>query len=101
MTFAGASGALTGRLSGTVAVNAAGTDPEHGDAARAGHVAADDRRRAHSGLEVVRSVILAFGKPTGDRRRFGRGVHASRGNLAIDGMNLSTGDLVFSRGIST
>ena len=43
------------------------------------------------GLEIVRSVILAFGKPTGDRPG-GSGEAFTRlaATLAIDGMNLST-----------
>jgi uncharacterized protein involved in outer membrane biogenesis len=94
MTFAGAAGAMTGRLSGTVALTAAGTDPQHAMQRARGtaRLAISDGRIP--GLEIVRSVILAFGKPTGDRPG-GSGEAFTRlaATLAIDGMNLSTTDL--------
>jgi uncharacterized protein involved in outer membrane biogenesis len=96
MTFAGASGALTGRLSGTVAVNAAGTDPQQAMQRARGTSRLTIADGRIPGLEVVRSVVLAFGKPTGDRPA-GSGEAFTRlaATVAIDGMNLSTGDLVF------
>jgi uncharacterized protein involved in outer membrane biogenesis len=97
MTFAGSPGAMTGRLSGSVAVTAAGIDPaqamQHAEGS-ARLVVSDGRI---PGLEIVRSVVLAFGKPTGDRPA-GSGEAFTRlaATLAIDGMNLSTNDLSFA-----
>jgi len=96
MTFAGVSGAMTGRLSGSLAVNAIGTDPVQAIQRARGtsRLTIADGRIA--GLEVVRSVILAFGKPTGVRPE-GSGEAFTRlaATVAIEGTNLSTGDLIF------
>jgi hypothetical protein len=97
VTFAGAPGAMTGRLSGSVALTAAGIDPLQAMQRAQGSsrlVVADGRV---PGLEIVRSVILAFGKPTGDRPA-GSGESFTRlaATLAIDGMSLSTNDLSFA-----
>jgi uncharacterized protein YhdP len=96
MTFAGAQGAMTGRLSGTIAVNAAGTDPRQAMQRARGTSRLTISDGRIPGLEVVRSVILAFGKPSGVRPE-GSGEAFSRiaATVAIDGTNLSTGDLVF------
>ena len=96
MTFAGVQGAMTGRLSGTIAVNAAGTDPRQAMQRARGTSRLTITDGRIPGLEVVRSVILAFGKPSGARPD-GSGEAFSRiaATVAIDGTNLSTADLVF------
>ena len=96
MTFAGAAGAMTGRLSGSIAVNAIGTDPAQAIQRARGtsRLTITDGRIPR--LEVVRSVILAFGKPTGVRPEgSGEAFTKLAATVAIEGMNLSTGDLVF------
>lgn len=97
MTFAGAPGAMTGRMSGTVAVNAAGADPAQAMQRARGTSRVTIADGRIPGLEIVRSVILAFGKPTGERPA-GSGEAFTRlaATVAIDGMNLSTGDLQFA-----
>jgi hypothetical protein len=95
MTFAGVSGAMTGRLSGAVAVNAAGVDPQQAMQRARGTARLTIADGRIPGLELVRSVILAFGKPTGARPA-GSGEAFTRlaATVAVDGMNLSTGDLI-------
>ena len=96
MTFAGASGVMTGRLSGSIAVNAIGIDPAHAIQRARGTSRLTMTDGRVSGLEVVRSVILAFGKPTGVRPEgSGEAFTKLAATVAIEGMNLSTGDLVF------
>jgi uncharacterized protein involved in outer membrane biogenesis len=96
MTFAGASGVMTGRLSGSIVVNAIGTDPAHAIQRARGTSRLTMTDGRVSGLEVVRSVILAFGKPTGVRPEgSGEAFTKLAATVAIEGMNLSTGDLVF------
>lgn len=63
MEFAGNKGAMTGRLGGTLAVSGAGADPQKAMARATGKGAiaiTDGRVR---GLQLVRAVVLAFGKP--------------------------------------
>ena len=97
MTFAGAPGAMTGRLAGTIALTADGVDPQLAmqHARGTSRLTMTDGRIP--GLEIVRSVILAFGKPTGDRPA-GTGEAFTRiaATLGIDGTNLSTNDLTFA-----
>ncbi|HEY7497483.1 MAG TPA: AsmA-like C-terminal region-containing protein [Vicinamibacterales bacterium] len=96
MEFAGAAGSMTGRLSGTIALAAAGFDPAEAirGARGSSRVVVTDGRIP--GLEIVRSVILAFGKPTGDRPA-GSGEAFTRiaATLAIDGPDIATKDLDF------
>jgi uncharacterized protein involved in outer membrane biogenesis len=97
VAFAGAPGSITGRLGGSLALTAAGADPQQaiGRARGSARVAVTDGRVP--GLEIVRSVILAFGKPTGDRPE-GSGEAFSRlaATLAVNGPSLSTSDLTFA-----
>jgi uncharacterized protein involved in outer membrane biogenesis len=97
VAFAGAPGSLTGRLAGSVALTAAGADPRQAIRRANGttRVVITDGRVA--GLEIVRSVILAFGKPSGERPE-GSGEAFSRlaATLAVNGPNLSTNDLEFA-----
>jgi uncharacterized protein involved in outer membrane biogenesis len=97
VAFAGASGSITGRLGGSLALTAAGEDPMAaiGRARGSARVALTDGRIP--GLEIVRSVILAFGKPTGDQPG-GSGESFTRiaATLAVSGPMLSTSDLTFA-----
>jgi AsmA protein len=94
--FAGAPGSMTGRLAGTIGLSAAGDDPAEAirDARGTSRVAITDGRI--SGLEIVRNVILAFGKPAGERPA-GSGEAFTRlaATMAIDGPGLTTKDLTF------
>jgi uncharacterized protein involved in outer membrane biogenesis len=97
MAFAGATGAMTGRLAGTMELSAVGADPQVAMLHATGttRVAITDGRIP--GLEIVRSVILAFGKPTGERPG-GSGEAFSRiaATLAVAAPVLSTRDLSFT-----
>jgi uncharacterized protein involved in outer membrane biogenesis len=97
VAFAGASGSITGRLGGNLSLTAEGADPLQaiGRARGSVRVAITDGRVP--GLEIVRSVILAFGKPTGDRPA-GSGEAFSRvaARLDVNGAALSTRDLTFA-----
>ena len=70
VAFAGSPGSMTGRLAGSVALAASGVEPgiEPLDAMRrargTARVVITDGRIP--GLELVRSVVLAFGKPSGE-----------------------------------
>jgi uncharacterized protein involved in outer membrane biogenesis len=97
VAFAGSPGSMTGRLGGSAALSAAGVDP--GDSIRrargTGRVAITDGRVP--GLEIVRSVVLAFGKPSGVRPA-GSGEAFTRlaASLTVGGQVLSTSDLTFA-----
>ena len=94
--FAGAPGSITGRLAGTISLSAPGTDPAEAirDARGSARVRATDGRIP--GLEIVRSVVLAFGRPSGERPAgSGEAFNRIAATLAIDGPRLSTSDLVF------
>jgi uncharacterized protein involved in outer membrane biogenesis len=96
VAFAGSPGAMTGRLGGAVALTARGADPAQAIRVARGtaQVTITDGRVPR--LELVRSVVLAFGKPTGDRPA-GSGEAFSRvaATLAVDGPRLSTRNLEF------
>ena len=95
--FAGTTGSVTGKLAGNVDITASGYDPT--TALRGAHgrarVALSDGRLP--GLEVVRAVILAFGKPTGDRPA-GSGETFSQlaATMAVADQRLTTNDLTFA-----
>ena len=97
VAFAGAPGAMTGRLSGTMALAASGLDPQTAlERARGtARVAVTDGRVPN--LDLVRKVVLAFGRPTGDAPA-GSGETFSRvaATLAVGGRMLSTNDLTFA-----
>jgi uncharacterized protein involved in outer membrane biogenesis len=97
MAFAGATGAMTGRLAGTVALSAAGADPEQAMQRAKGTARVTITDGKIPGLEIVRSVILAFGKPTGDRPP-GSGETFTRitATMAVNAPMLSTNDLTFA-----
>jgi hypothetical protein len=96
VAFAGAPGSITGRLAGTVALAAAGTDPPDAIRRARGSAKLTISDGRVPGLEIVRSVILAFGKPTGDRPA-GSGEAFTRlaATLAVSGLETTTDDLTF------
>jgi len=95
--FAGAPRSITGRLAGTLSLAATGADPLQAVRHARGptHIAITDGRIP--GLEIVRSVILAFGKPSGERPA-GSGEAFTRlaATLSVSGPNTFTTDLTFS-----
>jgi uncharacterized protein involved in outer membrane biogenesis len=97
VAFAGATGSMTGRLGGTVNLTGAGADPVRAMRRARGtaRIAVTDGRVP--GLEIVRNVILAFGKPSGERPE-GSGEAFSRlaATLAIVGETATTDDLTFA-----
>jgi hypothetical protein len=97
MTFAGATGAMTGRLAGTVALSAAGADPQQAMQRARGTARVTITDGKIPGLEIVRSVILAFGKPTGDRPAgSGEAFTSITATIAVNTPMLSTTDLTFT-----
>ena len=96
VTFAGYPDAITGTLAGTVALAAAGVDAQQALRNARGSAALTITDGRVPGLEIVRSVILAFGKPTGGHPG-GSGEAFSRlsATLAVNGLETSTNDLAF------
>jgi uncharacterized protein involved in outer membrane biogenesis len=62
---AGSEGGITGRLAGTVALSAAGTDSDALLRTARGSIAAAITNGTMPRLELVRPIVLAFGKPSG------------------------------------
>ena len=97
VAFAGSPGSLTGRLAGSLALGASGVEPlEAMQRARGtARVVFTDGRIP--GLELVRSVVLAFGKPSGELPG-GSGEAFSRlaASLVVDGQALATSDLTLA-----
>ena len=97
VAFAGSPGSMTGRLAGSVALAAAGVEPlEAIERARGtARVVITDGRIP--GLEIVRGVVLAFGKPSGEVPG-GSGEAFTRlaASLVVDGQALATNDLTLA-----
>jgi hypothetical protein len=97
VAFAGSPGSMTGRLAGSVALAAAGVEPlEAMQRARGtARVVITDGRIP--GLEIVRGVVLAFGKPSGEVPG-GAGEAFTRlaASLVVDGQALATNDLTLA-----
>jgi len=97
VAFAGSPGSMTGRLAGTVALAAAGAEPIQAIERARGtaRVAITDGRVP--GLDLVRTVVLAFGKPSGERPA-GSGEVFTRlaASLAVARQLLTTSDLTFA-----
>jgi uncharacterized protein involved in outer membrane biogenesis len=97
VAFAGSPGAMTGRLGGTVDIAAPGLDPLAAMRAARGsaRIALTDGKI--TGLQIVRAVILAFGKPSGAPLP-GSGETFSRiaATLAIADRRATTRDLTFA-----
>jgi uncharacterized protein involved in outer membrane biogenesis len=97
MTFAGANGAMTGRAGGTVALSASGADPQQAMQRAKGTARVTITDGKIPGLDLVRPIILAFGKPTGDRPA-GSGETFTKiaATIAVNAPMLSTTDLTFA-----
>jgi uncharacterized protein involved in outer membrane biogenesis len=97
MAFAGSTGAMTGRLSGTVALSASGADPQQAMQRAKGTTRVTITDGKIPRLDLVRPVILAFGKPTGDRPA-GSGETFSKiaATIVVNAPMLSTSDLTFA-----
>lgn len=97
VAFAGAPGSITGTLSGNVALTATGLEATQALRNARGSAAVVVSNGRVPGLEIVRSVILAFGKPTGERPG-GSGEEFTRiaATLAVAGLDTSTNDLTFA-----
>lgn len=65
--FAGQEGSITGSLGGTLSLSAQGLDPERAvrEARGRGTIAITDGTMP--GLQLVRPIVLAFGKPSGEQ----------------------------------
>ncbi len=63
MEFAGQPGAITGTLSGSLSVTGSGADPAVALARARGNGAAAITDGTMKGLQLVRPIVLAFGKP--------------------------------------
>jgi uncharacterized protein involved in outer membrane biogenesis len=64
-TTAGVAGAITGRLGGNVVLTADGTQPQEILRTARGSASAAITNGAIPGLDMVRTIVLAFGKPSG------------------------------------
>ena len=97
VAFAGASGSITGRLGGALSLAAAGADPTTAIERARGSARVAITDGQIPGLQIVRSVILAFGRPTGEVPA-GSGESFTRiaATLAVNGPALSTQDLSFA-----
>lgn len=95
--FAGASGSITGRLGGSLSLAASGVDPMAAIRRSRGSARVIVRDGKIPGLEIVRSVILAFGRPTGERPAgSGEAFTQLAATLDVGGGALTTNDLTFS-----
>lgn len=63
MEFAGQAGAITGILNGSLSVSGSGTDPSQALARARGKGSAAITDGTMKGLQLVRPIVLAFGKP--------------------------------------
>lgn len=63
MEFAGQAGAITGTLSGSLSVSGSGLDPSQALARARGKGSAAITDGTMKGLQLVRPIVLAFGKP--------------------------------------
>jgi uncharacterized protein involved in outer membrane biogenesis len=97
VAFAGSPGTLTGRLGGTVAISATGADAVTAMKRARGNarVVVSDGKIPH--LDLVRTAVLAFGKPAGDTPAgSGEAFTQLAASLAVAGQTLSTRDLTFA-----
>ncbi len=97
VAFAGSPGSMTGRLGGSVALSAIGVEPLEAIKRARGTARVVITDGKLPGLEIVRSVVLAFGRPSGERPA-GSGEAFTRlaAALAVGGQTLSTGDLTLA-----
>ncbi len=97
VAFAGSPGSMTGRLGGSVALTATGVEPLEAIRRARGTARVVITDGKVPGLEIVRSVVLAFGRPSGERPA-GSGEAFTRlaASLAVGGQLLSTSDLTLA-----
>ena len=97
VAFTGSPGSMTGRLSGSVALSAMGVEPLEAIKRARGSARIVITDGKVPGLEIVRSVVLAFGRPSGERPA-GSGEAFTRlaASLAVGGQTLSTSDLTLA-----
>lgn len=97
VAFAGSEGTMTGKLAGSLDIGAAGADPMRAIERARGTARLTVTDGVVPGLEIVRPVVLAFGKPTGAPPP-GSGEAFSRiaATFDINGTNASTQDLTFA-----
>ena len=95
-TLAGAPGSITGQLGGTVTLACDGTDATSMLRTARGTSAANITNGVIPGLDMVRTIVLAFGKPTGAPQE-GSGSAFSRlgGNFALQNGVVRTDNLSF------
>ena len=95
VAFAGSPGSMTGRLGGTVALAAAGVEPLEAVKRARGTARVTITDGHIPGLDIVRTVVLAFGRPSSERPA-GSGEAFSRiaASLEIAGQVMSTRDLI-------
>ena len=97
VAFAGSPGTLTGRLAGNVAVSASGADPVTAmrRARGSARVVVTDGKVPR--LDLVRTVVLAFGRPAGGQPEgSGEAFSQLAASLAVAGQTLSTRDLTLA-----
>ena len=97
LKMAGGGGGLTGTLGGSVSLSASGTDSAALLRTARGTVAAAITNGTMPGLDLVRPIILAFGKPSGAPPA-GSGSTFSRlgGTFALAGGTVSSDDISMS-----
>jgi len=97
VAFAGSPGSMTGRLAGTVALAAAGVEPLDAIKRARGTARVSITDGRVPGLDIVRNVVLAFGKASGERPA-GSGEAFTRlaASLAVGGRMMSTNDLTLA-----
>jgi uncharacterized protein involved in outer membrane biogenesis len=97
VAFAGSPGSMTGRLAGTVALAAVGVEPLEAIQRARGTARVTITDGRVPGLDIVRTMVLAFGKPSGERPA-GSGEAFTRlaASLAVGGQTMSTNDLTFA-----
>lgn len=95
--FAGASGAITGTLQSRGTLHSAGSDVQRAFTNAAGNVSITIRNGDVPGLTIVRTVVLAFGRPSGEAPE-GSGEHFSQlaADLAVGGRRATTENLTFA-----
>jgi uncharacterized protein involved in outer membrane biogenesis len=96
VTFAGSPGSMTGRLAGTVALAAPGVEPLEAVTRARGTARVTITDGRIPGLDIVRTVVLAFGRPSSERPA-GSGETFTRIAASFDVARqvMSTRDLIF------
>ncbi len=97
MEFAGAKGTMTGTLGGRMSLSASGTSVAGAFATAGGTAQVSVENGRVPGLEVVRTVILAFGRPSSERPAgSGEEFRQLAATLTIGGGRASTRNLTFA-----